>query len=145
MNVLTPLLLLSRLTSVKLIIVHHTPPDKCDFNATVLPTQKYHFTNDNWPDTYDMGVNCRWTFNCVEGYACRLQCRDVGLPATLGCYMDRLLVSTTSDKTLGARVFCGREPINIRSSGTMITMSKVQFDSHTLQDSGRIYDILTRQ
>ncbi|CAB3255227.1 unnamed protein product [Arctia plantaginis] len=128
---LATLLIMVKIVSVEVMVF---PASNCDFSVSVLPHQVYGFNNPHFPGTYTAGVTCRWIFDCPE-YTCRVQCRDVGLPKTQGCFMDRLLVSITGNLFFeGAEVFCGRTSINTTSVGTRITIGLM---SRAMSPGGR--------
>ncbi|CAB3229852.1 unnamed protein product [Arctia plantaginis] len=121
----TALLLLIKLTVIQFANSHHLNSN-CDFYEKINIGQKTVISNPAWPSPYSPGGTCRWIFDCHTGYICRLRCREIGLPATPNCYMDKLLVSATGSSQLrDARVYCGQTNINVRSIETRLSIALI--------------------
>ncbi|CAB3255229.1 unnamed protein product [Arctia plantaginis] len=102
------------------------PDSHCDYLIRVPNRQMITVANAEWPSPYLPNLICRWVFDCPSGYACRLRCRDVGLPKTHGCFLDRLMVSTSGNLDLSdAHVYCGGKKVNARSIGSRMVMGLV--------------------
>ncbi|XP_053680907.1 venom serine protease-like [Anopheles nili] len=89
----------------------------CDYTYNYASGQTSFIESPNFPNYYTPGTKCRYTVNAPVGHTLYVQCYDMYLPSSTGCYYDKLAISLSGDSTLAdAQARCGTTTFNVESS-----------------------------
>ncbi|XP_058115936.1 venom serine protease-like [Anopheles ziemanni] len=89
----------------------------CDYIYNYNSGQTSTIESPKFPNYYTPGTKCRYTVNAPVGHYLYVQCYDMYLPASTGCYYDKLSVSLSGDSTLAdAQQRCGTTTFNVQTS-----------------------------
>uniref|UniRef100_A0A2M4BQY1 Putative cub domain serine protease n=1 Tax=Anopheles marajoara TaxID=58244 RepID=A0A2M4BQY1_9DIPT len=76
-----------------------------------------YIQSPNFPNYYNPGTKCLYTVNAPVGHYLYVQCYDMYLPSSTGCYYDKLSVSLSGDSNLAdAQQRCGTTTFNVQTS-----------------------------
>ncbi|XP_001657967.2 venom serine protease [Aedes aegypti] len=96
----------------------------CDYTYSYSSYSVGYIQSPKWSNFYAPGTNCRFTIQAPPRHYLYAQCYDMYLPATYGCYYDKLLVSLTGDSTLsGSQIYCGSTPFDVASNGNKLVVA----------------------
>ncbi|XP_049547073.1 venom serine protease-like [Anopheles darlingi] len=89
----------------------------CDYTYSYSTGQTGYIESPNFSNYYTPGANCRYTINAPVGHYLYVQCYDMYLPSSTGCYYDKLAISLSGDSNLAdAQLRCGTSTFNVQTS-----------------------------
>ncbi|XP_053679841.1 venom serine protease-like [Anopheles nili] len=89
----------------------------CDYTYNYASGQTSFIESPNFSNYYTPGTKCRYTVNAPVGHTLYVQCYDMYLPSSTGCYYDKLSISLSGDSTLAdAQQRCGTTTFNVQTS-----------------------------
>uniref|UniRef100_A0A182Q0A3 Peptidase S1 domain-containing protein n=1 Tax=Anopheles farauti TaxID=69004 RepID=A0A182Q0A3_9DIPT len=104
----------------------------CDYTYTYASGQTSFIQSPNFPNYYTPGTNCRYTVNAPVGHTLYVQCYDMYLPSSTGCYYDKLKLSRTGDPLLAdAQIRCGTTTFNVETSYNKLVVALLGSTSTT--------------
>ncbi|XP_021712275.1 venom serine protease-like [Aedes aegypti] len=96
----------------------------CDYTYSYSSTQWATSNHPSGVTSTPLERTAGSRFRLHRGHYLYAQCYDMYLPATYGCYYDKLLVSLTGDSTLsGSQIYCGSTPFDVASNGNKLVVA----------------------
>ncbi|XP_052861360.1 venom serine protease-like [Anopheles cruzii] len=104
----------------------------CDYTYTYTSGQTAYIQSPNYSNYYTPGTKCRYTINAPVGNYLYMQCYDMYLPSSTGCYYDKLAISLSGDSNLAdAQLRCGTTTFNVQSSYNKLVVALIGSNATT--------------
>ncbi|XP_044744420.1 venom serine protease-like isoform X2 [Coccinella septempunctata] len=129
------LMLLNVLTSVS---------GQCRYSHDIMLGSQYYIFNEEYPENYRKGTNCRWSARSEPGTQIVLTCEEINIPQSNECQYDKLSVSLSGNANFAdAHNYCGEGTLSLLSNDNSMEIGLFSSYWSPFRETGRFICSLT--